>query len=197
MAEINPATARVVLTVTRDARKFLNVLHLSRLDGASLNSADLLAMANLIADWWQNSYRTTCPPAIVGESVVATKNDPSDPIQQTVYINAPGSQAGAGLDPGNVTAAISWRTGLAGRKYRGRFFHFAPNGLGINTNDTFGGSTLAAFTAVGNYLLSHALTAGLKVIVFHRATNTYTPVNETIVDQLVDSQHRRLAARGI
>lgn len=197
MAEVNPSTARVVLTVTRDTRKFLNVLHMSRLDGAELNSADLLNIANVIADWWQNSYRLTCRPELVGESVVATKNDPSDPIQQTVYINGPGTLGGAGLDPGNVTAAISWRTGFAGRKYRGRFFHFGPNGLGINANDTFQGSTLASFTAVGNYLLSHALTAALKVIIFHRASNTFTPVGETIVDQLVDSQHRRLASRGI
>lgn len=197
MAENNPATARVVLTVTRDTRKFLNVLHMSRLDGAALSSADLLNMANVVADWWQNSYRQTCNPAVVGESVVATKNDPSDPLQQTVYINGPGTLGGSQLDPGNVTAAISWRTGLAGRKYRGRFFHFAPNGLGINGNDTFGGSTLSSFTAVGNYLLSHAVTAALKVIVFHRASNTFTPILETIVDQLVDSQHRRLAARGI
>jgi len=197
MAENNPSTARVVLTVTRDSRKFLNVLHMARSDGNELSASDLLSMANVVADWWQNSYRQTCNPSVVGESVVATKNDPTDPLQQTVYINGPGTLSGGGNDPANVTAAISWRTGLAGRKYRGRFFHFSPNGLGINSNDTFQGSTLLSFTNVGSYLLSHALTAALRVIIFHRATNTYTPSLETIVDQLVDSQHRRLAARGI
>jgi hypothetical protein len=154
-------------------------------------------MANVVADWWLNSYRHSCSTAIVGESVVATKQDPSDPQQVTLYIAAPGDQAGATADPGDVSAAISWRTGLAGRKYRGRFYHFQPNGGAINLNDTFTGGALALLSSVGQYLLNHMATAVLKEIVFHRATNTYTPITETIVDQLVDSQRRRLASRGI
>jgi len=193
----NPRTARVVLFVTRDTRTFLNVIHMARQDGATLNAADVLSMANVVADWWQNSYRHSCPSAIVGLQVIATKQDPSDPIQSTVYINGPRDQAAATPDPADVTGAVSFRTGLAGRKYRGRFFHFAPNAGQINLNDTFQGGLLSLFTAVGNYLLTNAATAALQVIIFHGATNTYNAVNQVIVDQLVDSMRNRLAGRGM
>lgn len=192
-----PGTARVALIVQRDSRKFINVLHMARSDGADLTSADLTNMANTVADWWLNSYRATCTPAIVGDSIIASKQDPADPLQETVYIASAGTLVGGTLDPADVTGAISWRTGLAGRKYRGRMYHFQPNGGYINANDTFQGVLLSSFTSLGNYLLSHAATAGLQAIVFHRADNTYTKIVTVIMDQLVDSMRRRLQGRGI
>lgn len=193
----NPSVARVVLVVQRDSRKFINSFHMTRSDGAVLGSGDLVAMCNAVADWWLNSYRHSCPSTIVGDSIVATKLDPTDPLQETVYIASAGDQAGAATDPADVTSAISWRTGLAGRKNRGRFYHFAPNGLSINLNDTFQGSELSLLSGVGNYLLSHLATASLRNVVFHRATNTFTGIATVIVDQLVDSMRKRLAGRGM
>jgi hypothetical protein len=192
----NGATARVALTVDRDTRKFVNTLHFARTDNALLGAGDILAIANVVADWWQNSYRHTCQPQVVGESVVATKQDPADPIQETVYINGPGDQASPSSDPGNVTAAVSWRSGFAGRANRGRFYHVSPNGGGINLNDTFTGASLAFMSATANYLLTHAAAASLKPVIYHRADDTYTQIIGVIVDQLVDSMRRRLAGRG-
>jgi len=195
-ASNNPAVARVVLTVQRDTRKFVNVFHMARSDGGVLGSADLLNMATVVAGWWSNNYRHSCTSLIVGESVVATKLDPADPLQETLYINAPGDGSGADIEPANVTGAISFRTGLAGRKYRGRFYHFMPSGDQITNSDTFTGALLSTFTALGNALLSQAATAALQVIIFHRVDDTFTKVNTTIMDQLVDSMRRRLAGRG-
>lgn len=192
----NPSTARVALTVDRDTRKFVNTLHVARADNAALGAGDILAIANLVADWWQNSYRHTCPATMVGEQVVATKQDPSDPIQETVYINGPGDLSGATADPADVTAAVSWRTGFAGRKNRGRFYHVGVDGRGINLNDTFTGTQLALLSSTANYLLNHAATAALKLVVFHRSSNAYTQIVGVIVDQLVDSMRNRLAGRG-
>jgi hypothetical protein len=193
----NPATARIALTVDRDTRKFLNILHMARTDGGTLDALDILNMANVVADWWQNSYRHTLASPIVGESVVATKQDPGDPEQVTVFINGPGDRAASTTDPADVTGAISWRTGLAGRKFRGRFYHFAPPGNLINTNDTFQGTFLSEASATANYLLTHTLAAGFDLIVFHRSDDTYTIIISLIVDALVDSMRRRLAGRGI
>lgn len=192
----NPATARVVLRTTRDTRKFLNVVHMTRADGAELTSADLLDMANAVADWWQNSYRHICKSVMVGLDVVATKQDPNDPLQETVYINGPGDYVPGAPLPGNDAAALSWRTGLAGRKYRGRTYHMGPSSGSVNANDTLTGQFLTDWSTAGQYLLSHLITAGLRLIIFHRSTNTFTTVIGMIVDQLIDSQRRRLAERG-
>ena len=173
----NPRVARTVLTVARDTRKFQNVIHLTRSDAAVLTAADLTNMANLVSGWWSNSYRQTCNGLIVGETVVATKLDPADPQQVVVFNSAPGSGSGGDVEPGNVSASISFRSGLAGRKHRGRFYHFMPDGTFINANDSFQGTLVAAFSAVGNYLLQQAALAALNVVVFHRSTDTYTNLN--------------------
>jgi len=193
----NPAVARVALTVLRDTRKFVNTFHMSRSDGAVLGAADLVNMGAVIADWWLNSYRTAVPSNIVGSDIVATKLDPSDPLQNTTYIAAPGNYAGGTVSPGDVSGAVSWRTGLAGRKYRGRFYDFAPPQQVINTNDTFSGGYISLLSTVGSYLLTHLATAALKGVIFHRSDNTATTITNVIVDQLVDSMRNRLAGRGI
>jgi hypothetical protein len=193
----NPSTARVALAVTRDTREYINTLHLARVDNAVLGSGDLSNMANVVADWWQNSYKTVVRPNIVGLQVVATKQDPADPLQATVYINAPGSWGTGTVLPGDVSAAVSWRTGLAGRKYRGRFFDFGVPSDAANINDSMTGAYIAALTAIAQYLLNHLLSANLKLVIFHKSDNTYTAVLGLIVDQLIDSMRRRLAGRGI
>lgn len=192
----NPTTARVALRVQRDVRDFINTFHVTRADDGVITAADLVNIADAVALWWLNSYRTVLPSAIVGQDVTVTKQDPSDPLQYVAYLASAGT-AGSGITPADVTAAVSWRSGLAGRKYRGRFYTFAiPPGV-VNVNDTLTGGEIANLTAVGQYLLTTLTTAALKLIVFHRATNTKTNITSVIVDQLVDSMRTRLAGRGV
>jgi len=193
----NPQVARVALQVIRDSRHFVNTFHVSRTDNAALGLADLTAINAVFADWWLNSYRLGVKSAIVGESITATKLDPSNPLQDTLAIAAPGTYAGGGVLPADVTAAVSWRTGLAGRKYRGRFFDFGVPSDTANTNDTLSGGYITTLTSIGTYLLGHLLSAGFKAVIFHRGDNTATQVAGLVVDQLIDSMRNRLAGRGI
>lgn len=193
----NPATARVALAVIRDVRKFINTFHVARSDNAELSDSDLVAINNVFADWWLNSYRHACTNVIVGESVVSTKQDPTDPIQETAFLAAPGDYAGANPTPGDVTAAVSWRTGLAGRKYRGRFYDFEVPDNAFNNSDIISGAYILLLSSIANYLLAHLATAALKLVIFHREDNTYTAVTGDVVDQLLDGMRTRLQGRGV
>lgn len=192
----NGRTARVALRAARDTRDFINTFHFARTDNAVLGAADLANIGTVVADWWLNSYRTAFPNVVVGQDITTTKQDPSDPLQNITYIAAPGSRAGTIL-PGDVTAAVSWRTGLAGRKFRGRFYDFGMSQGDNNSNDSMTGGYIAILTAIGQYLINHAATAAIKLIIFHRSDNTYTDVTSLVVDQLIDSMRRRLAGRGV
>jgi hypothetical protein len=134
---------------------------------------------------------------IVGERIVATKLDPAAPIQDTLAIAAPGDYASGNATAADVSAAVSWRTGLAGRKFRGRFFDFGVPTDAFTTFDTMTGSYITQLTSIGTALLNALVAAGLKIVVFHRLTNTYTPIVGLVVDQLIDSMRTRLAGRGI
>jgi len=197
VAPNNPAVARVALETLRDSRTFVNTFHIVRSDGAVLGVADLANINAVFADWWLNSYRLGVKSVIVGSRIVATKLDPAAPIQDTLSIAAPGSYASGTPLPADVSAAVSWRTGLAGRKFRGRFFDFGVPSDAANLNDTMTGSYITNLTAIGTYLLTHLATAGLKAVIFHRSANTYTAVAGLVVDQLIDSMRMRLAGRGI
>jgi len=193
----NQAVARCALQVIRDSRHFVNTFHLARTDNASLTLTDLQNMTAVLADWWANSYRHACKSVIVGESITATKLDPVTPIQDTLNINAPGDYGGGSALPADVSAAVSWRTGLAGRKNRGRFYDFGVPSDAANTNDTMTGAYLTILTGVGSYLLTHLATAGLKAVIFHRSTDTFTNIAGLVAEQLIDSMRNRLAGRGI
>jgi len=193
----NPSVARVVLNVQRDTRKFANVFHMTRTDNAVLNITDLEAMTAALAEWWTDNYRTTVIDIVVSESAVATKLDPDDPIQDQNFFSAAGTVASPAPRPGNVTAVMSWRTGLAGRKHRGRSYHVGVDGDQILTTDNLVGFYLAQLTAAATEFLTILTIAGLKAVIFHRVDDSFTDVTGVVVDQLVDSMRTRLAGRGI
>src|SRR3982751_4850567 len=120
----DPRTARVARQVNRDTRHFINTFHVRRSDGGILSSSDLLNMANQFATWWNTNYRPLVTADITGNDVVVTKLDPAAPLQETLPLTGAGTYSSGGPEPGDVTAAVSWRTGLAGRKYRGRFYDY-------------------------------------------------------------------------
>ncbi len=193
----NPSVARVALETIRDSRHFVNTFHIARIDNAAISVSDLDTITNLFADWWLNTYRLTCKNIIVGERVVATKLDPVAPIQDPLARAAPGSYVLGAPTSAEVTAAISWRTGLAGRKFRGRFYHFGLPTDTFSTLDTMVGAYMTQLTQIGTTLLADLAAANLKAVIFHRISNTYTPIVGLVVDQLVDSMRTRLAGRGI
>lgn len=193
----NPSVARVALTVQRDTRSFVNVFHMMRTDDAELTSADLVRMATEVADWWQNTYRATVITNVVGESAVATKLDPTDPLQETVFFGGAGTVPTSQAEPGNVTAAFSWRTGFAGRKFRGRNYHVGIDGDQINANDTIVGGYIAVLSAAAAQFLVSLAAESLKLVVFHRSDDSATDITGFVVDQLVDSMRTRLAGRGM
>jgi hypothetical protein len=134
------------------------------------------------------------------DQVQVRKLSPTDPLAYDTTSGLPsfGTRNGGteGIDPANVTLTMSWRTGLAGKKYRGR--DYIPGIISNDsTQDDHVGSALAAILAVAAqaYTASWIGTA-FRDVIFHRADNTITPVISWVIDTIIDSQRRRLPARG-
>jgi hypothetical protein len=192
----NPHTARVALNVLRDTRHFQNTFHVARTDDAVLNVADLGNINAAVKAWFDALYRTAFKATIVGQNVISTKQDPSDPQQASLNITTVGNYGTGTDEPADVTAAVSWRTGLAGRKFRGRFYDFEVPSDAHTTADVMTGSYISTLASVAQGLLAQLASAGFKLVIFHKADNTYTAVIGFIVDQLLDSMRKRLAGRG-
>lgn len=193
----NPSAARVALEVDRDTRKFVNTFHVARTDDAALSLTDLTNIANVFANWWANNYRSVNRPEITGDNVVATKLDPAAPLQVTVGAIGAGTHTTGSISPGNVSLAVSWRTNLAGRKFRGRFYDFSIPDDVRTTDDKVNGAYSTVLLNIAAALLNQLATAGLKAVIYHRATDTYTTIAGVVIEALIDSMRNRLAARGI
>lgn len=118
-------------------------------------------------------------------------------VDRAVVPATVGTNAGT-ADPNNVTVAVSWRTGLRGRSFRGRTFH-------IGMSETLRTANHVADVAVpffiskytGLIVLGVAPIFTLQVVSrfsnkVKRLTGIATPVTAVTLDTLLDSQRRRL-----
>lgn len=174
--------------------------------GADPDSTSLLITAQSLAGWWQANI---APELSVDHSLVevsarllTTENSaiasfqPATPIQGSVANPA---------NPGNVALVASFRTGLAGRSFRGRNYIG-----GIPENATVGnevsGTFRAAIAAAYDILITPGGPFGGEgafwVVVSREAnklprpTGVATRVLSVIVNETLDSQRRRLTGRG-
>lgn len=196
----NPNVAKVTLVGHRDTREWVNTFHADK--GAPIVEADLEPIAQAFYNWWHDTYRTRFANTIILDQIQVRVLDPSDPLALDYTTGLPeGGTYSPGLggetpEPANVTLALSTRTGLAGRKFRGRFYVPAIAAADKTTDDRVTSPTVTAFSACIQALISAVLTSGLQLAIFHRADNTVTHVITGVVDAIIDSQRRRLPARG-
>jgi len=120
----------------------------------------------------------------------------------TANAGTTGSEPSASA-PGNVSLAVSFRTGLAGRSFRGR--NYIP-GIPDDfiTGNSVGSGTAAAYATDWAALLTALLDSEFTWVVVSRVADGVlrefgitTPIVSVIVtDVLLDSMRRRLTGRG-
>lgn len=191
----DPAVVRVAMLFARDTRTFVNTFHVTKV-GTWLIT-DMSNLAQLFLDWWNNNYKALAWTGVTLTQIQVRLYDPSNPLAYdlTPVTPVPGT-VGSAPDPASATLSVSWRTGLAGRKYRGRFYTVGMVEAQSQDNDTVtSGYVTQAGTAAAT-LISNLAAVSRALVVFHRLTNTHTTILSTIVENLVDAQRRRLAGRG-
>lgn len=191
----NPLVVRVILQYARDTRQFENVLHFWKSTAWTL--AEMEVLAEDLRIWWNAAGKSPICDAVALTAILVRKLDPGNPLAFDYPISppVPGGSVGAEL-PGNVTSTMSWRTGLAGRKHRGRSYLPGYVEVGVADDDRLTSAQVASIASNwSELLLSTVITIG-SLVVFHVADNTVTSVISYIVENIVDSQRRRLPGRG-
>lgn len=199
-----PNGVRCALRYTRGSLEAFNIIHATK--GTPASGADLAALATIIRDWEALVGRLQRSNEWFYQGCILTALDgagspfldaPSTPTLQG-NIGAPGA-------PPQLTIAISLRTGLSGRSFRGRIYHIgstvnAAGGDGTidgayrqNLQNTYG-NLRDRFTAGGWTLCvlsqySGKTPAGEKI---PRAAGVLTPVLTVAVGTRCDTQRRRL-----
>jgi hypothetical protein len=191
----NPAVVLVRMLFSRDTRTFVNTFHVTR--STAWTTTNMGTLANMFVTWWSTQYRNLAWTGVALYQVQVRLYDPTNPLAFDLTLGTPaGGTVGSAPDPASATLSTSWRTGLAGRKYRGRFYTVGMVEAQSQDNDTVTSGYVTSAGTVATALLSDLAAAALSLVIFHRVDNTFTPVISTIVENLVDSQRRRLAGRG-
>lgn len=109
----------------------------------------------------------------------------------------PGTASGT-ADPGNASLVLSWRTGRAGRAFRGRTYLY-----GLSETSTVGSTVNSGYALAANTLAAtirnFTNTPGAVTLQFAIASFTkevLQPVIAHIIDIYIDSMRRRLINRG-
>lgn len=196
--ETIPGGMRAVLQA-RDVSEgeLINVFHVKAPE-SSISYADCLAVAGAIKEWWDSQYRHLCSDQIHGTQVVVTGTDTVPAAQASLGLDTSGDRVGPGI-PSGVTLCLKGVTHIAGRRYRGRNYLFPAvyTDLQVLNQDIFTPGYVGAAVGVFNNLLGNIQTAGYSLGVGSYVDAAIRPYTAYVaVDDLVDSQRRRLQLRG-
>jgi len=197
-----PDTALVEIRGTYFGQEIENTLYFEKVGGYI--SADLADLAALVRAWFFDEMLPILTEDYIFREVVATdiSTESGAIVFNTAETGETGAIASPGM-PGNVCLAVSFRTGQAGRSYRGRNF---ISGLteaavdGNTLNETYRTAFGAAYSALLTVLedtdfvwgVVSRFTAGAP-----RVVGVITQIiSVLVVDAFIDSQRRRLTGRG-
>lgn len=166
-------------------------------DVVSAQTANDLAFA-----FWQQispEYPNCCHPSVNFDYVECRTLYPQAENFQGIYYipqPAPGTRTGEAL-PGNVAAGVRWKTGIRGRKYRGRNNFFGLDEPSVNGSKMLL-SILDDFVvlAVQMLLFEGTPESVTYPVVASRRGEFLTNVLGFTIDYLIDSQRTRLLQRG-
>jgi len=179
-----------------------NVLYFRHVDGYSTDELNSLAAA---AKGWFTDVLKGYVGADVNLVQIVVTDMSSNPAPQVVYTTGlpENGTLETPLAPGNVTVAVSFKTGYTGRSYRGRAYqiglvkdqldddHLAGT-LATDLKDAWELLRAGGFASMGAYqcIVSYCHNKAW------RTEALVTDVASTLVEDTLDSQRRRLAGRG-
>jgi len=203
------ATVLVEMRMTADLQEVENTLYFEFED--PFTNIEMLNLGDDLVTWWINFYAPNIWEGVQLREVVVTNltSATSDQVSSTVPPATTG-QLGTDPLPTNVSLTISFRTALRGRSFRGRNYVVGmveAQTIGANTVDS---AVIADWITCYEELLTIAASNATAWVVVSRfsgvdgngdpiprVAGVTTPINSVvIVDNVVDSQRRRLPGRG-
>jgi hypothetical protein len=196
-----PTVAKITYVGNRDQRLWTNTIHIAKTGGGNIVEGDMEPLAHAAIVWWHNFYRTVVPTFCILDQVQVRKLDPTNPLAVDTQEGLPEGGAITANQPlpGNVSLALSERTLLAGRKYRGRIFVPGIGNQSVTVDDrAVSNLTNAAISAMFNMFATFAAAGPFVPTVFHwtQVHDFDTPITHFVVDAILDSMRRRLPGRG-
>lgn len=198
-----PGIAEVQVRATYDGQQVMNRIMVDVLHTPTQGDLDTITAA--VAAWWIGNVKALVAPTVSLRQVYARSLEVANGPESTFSagLPSPGTAGGGGL-PNSVALAVSLRTGLTGRSARGRWFWYGFTESQVTDSTVDTGVAVSIVAAIDNLLSVITGLSSQPVIVSYVTNNAPRPggpvyfvINDALlVDQVVDSQRRRLPGRG-
>ena len=179
-----------------------NVLHYSK--ASPWNPAAAAELGAGLVTWWNTGMKPIVSSTLQFQQIKFTDLASETGFTLAYATGLPlNGTSGSPSSPNNVTVAMTKRTALRGRSYRGRIFH-----LGLVeeqcVNSALNTGVAAGLVALYAALTDFPLTGDEAILCVAsrynngapRVTGVATPVVSITTDGVIDSQRRRLPGRG-
>lgn len=202
-------TVLAELRMTLDGQQVENTLWFEA--AAGVNALIMSDLAQLLQDWWVANYAPQTSVNLQLIEIVISDQTTATGLQVTQSPGTPtlGTIVSDAL-PNNVSFTVSFRTALRGRSFRGRNYVVGiPESVAALSHLQAGyvagwqvayAQLLSDLSAVGDWewvVVSRFSGTDVDGDPIPRVAGITTPVtNVVIVDDVVDSQRRRLPGRG-
>lgn len=196
-----PNVASVEMIFEQAGQRLENVYHVKK--SSPFDEVGLSGAAQLFADWWDEELKPQVAGNVSLVLIVAKALDsetaPAVEFTTGLPLTGPGTNI---PNPGNVTVAIRWTTGLRGRSFRGRTYHIGLTQGAIVANSLATENQALLLGAYQTLLSSLSLSTMSLVVVSKyanhvaRTTGIATDITAASLDGSLDSQRRRLNGRG-
>jgi len=193
--------AKIELFFRQDGQQCENVLHF-RLP-SSVTEASLTTLCEDVIAWWDTLMQpiVTSKVDLVGVKGTALGAVDGPAVEVVDGLPLSGTASSASL-PNNVTVVIKFLTAKRGRSFRGRLYHVGLyDTLVVDSHIT--SAAQSALQAAYAALLSEAGFGGALLVVASRVADgeprtlgITTEVTGVAVNEIIDSQRRRLPERG-
>lgn len=191
------STVKLLINGSADGQAVNNVLHY-KYSGTAPTAAALTTFINAWLTAFQTEWLATHGANYALQSVQATDIASAVGATASVPIVGPGNTgtftAGAAL-PNNVAVAVTLRTGLTGRRKRGRVFLG-----GLNVNQVINDAVPSTMQSVINTLFAHLISLTVSSVFDLAVASILNLTSEVITGYTLnttsDSMRRRLPGRG-
>lgn len=198
-----PNVAMCELRQILDQEQIENILYFEA--AAALTPAMMTQLGLDLIEWWNTDLSANLSIELTLSEVFITDltTNTSPTVSVTTGLPDVGQVANPAL-PGNVALAVSFRTAGRGRSSRGRNFVPGIHESAVSGSHTTGSFRTAIEDSYQNLIGAGALSLGFQWAVVSRITGgaprtaaLVQPVTSAVViDNVVDSQRRRLPGRG-
>lgn len=199
----NPLAIQVEMRYTQDGQAVENTLYF--LAPVAPGVDDLNELGASLFTWYTAAIRPLQGNTVNLNEIYLRSLAGAVAAEYTTVVPqpSPGTRIGTPL-PNNVTLAVSFRTGTTGRSARGRNYILGLVESDVDFNEVGGPVTEDWQDAYNELTTAGGAVPGYTWIVYSRRTAgaprptgvAFTIVTATIVNNIVDSQRRRLPGRG-